>query len=43
MLAIGVDVGVSSSPLVAGALRSTSYGTSNSKHISKLVVVPVLH
>ena len=34
-------VGVSSSPLVAGVLPSTSYGTSNSKQISSLVVVPI--
>jgi len=36
------DVGVSSSPIVAGVLLGTTYGTSNSKQIWRLVLVPVL-
>jgi hypothetical protein len=40
--AISGDVKVSSSPVMAKALLSISYRISNLKHISKLVVVPVL-
>jgi len=42
ILAISSDVNVSSSPVVAQALLSTSYRISNFKDISRLVVVPVL-
>jgi len=40
--AICGDVNVLSSPVVAKAILSTSYRISNLKHISRLVVVPVL-
>jgi hypothetical protein len=40
--AISGDVNMSSSLVVAKALLSISYRISNLKHISRLVVVPVL-